>query len=226
MGDDLKKVFLISLIFICFFSFDVVKADYSINAESYVLIEKDSLRVLDGKNINKQLLTASICKILTCIVAIEEGEIYKEYIVTEDVVKQIGSSIYLEAGEKIRLIDLLYGMMLRSGNDAAYMISKIVGGDVTEFVKMMNSKAKEIGMKYSIFSNPSGLDEDSYNYSTAYDMGILMAYCMNNETFCEITSSESYTYKTSKGINKTFINKHKLVRAYDFITGGKTGVGV
>jgi len=172
----------------------ITYADYYVDAESYVLIEKESLRVLDGKNIDKQLLTASICKIMTCIVAIEKSDLEKEFIVTKDVISQVGSSIYLKEGEKIKLIDLLYGLMLRSGNDAAYMIAKSISGDVEKFVMLMNDKAKKIGMKHSYFSNPSGLDDINYNYSTAYDMAILMAYCLNNEVFSKITNSKEYSY--------------------------------
>jgi len=221
-----KRLIILFLMVICMIIPRITYADYYVDAESYVLIEKESLRVLDGKNIDKQLLTASICKIMTCIVAIEKSDLEKEFIVTKDVISQVGSSIYLKEGEKIKLIDLLYGLMLRSGNDAAYMIAKSISGDVEKFVMLMNDKAKKIGMKHSYFSNPSGLDDINYNYSTAYDMAILMAYCLNNEVFSKITNSKEYSYVNCFGERKTFLNKHKLVRAYDFVTGGKTGVGL
>ena len=124
---------------------------------------------------------------------------------------------------QVKLIDLLYGMMLRSGNDAAYMIAKSVGKNVDNFVIMMNEYAKKIGMKYSVFSNPSGLDDESYNYSTAYDMALLMASALNNDVFKQITSTRKYTFKSTNGSYRSFTNKHKLVTAYDFVTGGKTG---
>lgn len=228
MKGVLKKL-LIFLLTIVTFSMASNKlyanTDLNIDAKSYVLMEKQSCRVLEGKNINERLLPASITKILTCIVAIENGKLENYYTVTNDVVNQPGSSLYLELGEKIKLIDLLYGMMLRSGNDTAYMTAISVCASYKKFIDLMNETAKRIGMKNSFFMNPSGLDEQDENYSTAYDMGLLMAYCLNNEIFREITSTSVYTFKNATGKVRSIANKHKLIRGYDFITGGKTGVG-
>ena len=120
------------------------------------------------------------------------------------------------------LRDLLYGLMLRSGNDAALMIAKYVGGDVETFINMMNNKAKEIGMTNTIFVNPSGLDNtDVGNYSTSYDMALLTRYAMKYDEYKKIVKTKSHTVKTNK---KTYIwkNKNKLL-SEDYITGGKTG---
>ena len=225
MKGILRKIIIVILSYIIIFSISksVIAADNSIYADSYILIEKESKRILAGVRYNEKLLPASITKILTCIVAIENGELDQYYKVEKDVVLQSGSSIYLELGEEVKLIDLLYGMMLRSGNDAAYMISNVVCDSYNEFINLMNKKASDIGMRNSIFKNPSGLDDESENYSTAYDMAILMSYCLENETFRKITNTDVYSFKNKEGKSRTFSNKHKLVKGYDYITGGKTG---
>lgn len=216
------KVFSILLLFFILFGGINLKAS-GIFADSYILLEKDTLRVLDGKNIHEKFLPASITKIMTCIVAIENCNLEEEFVVTSDVTRQEGSSIYLEAGEKVSMKTLLYGMMLRSGNDAAYMVAKCTFGDFDTFIDKMNEYSKKIGMKNSVFHNPSGLDDDTCNYSSSYDMAILMAYALDNETFREIVSTKNYNYTSSNGTTHYFTNKHKLILSYDFITGGKTG---
>lgn len=219
-----KIAILLLIIIFCFsLSKKIFAFESTIYADSYVLIEKESKRILAGENYHKKLLPASITKILTCIVAIENGELDKYYKVTKDVTMQTGSSIYLELGEEVKLIDLLYGMMLRSGNDAAYMVSNVVCDNYNSFIDLMNDKAREIGMKNSYFKNPSGLDESTENYSTAYDMAILMAYCLENEMFRKITSTSIYSFENKDGKLRSISNKHKLVKSYDYITGGKTG---
>ena len=112
--------------------------------------------------------------------------------------------------------------MLRSGNDAALTIASYVGGNVDEFVKKMNEKAQEIGMKNTVFNNPSGLDQEKGNYSTAYDMAILTSYAMKNETYRKIVSTKSYKVKTNMNFY-SWINKNKLLHTHKYSTGGKTG---
>ena len=221
-----KIVLFILFIFSIFILFgSKVKAnnfnDYS---NSSILMDMDSGRVLYGKNIHNKNLTASIAKIMTCIVAIENGNLNDVCVVDEKTVNQIGSSAYLKFGDKIRLNDLLYGMMLRSGNDAAFLIGKTVGGNIKEFVRMMNLTAIKIGMKNSKFENVSGLDEDSQNISTAFDMALLMSYCMKNNEFRKIVCCRSHSFTSLLNNNYTFLNKHKLVNGNDNVTGGKTGV--
>ena len=120
------------------------------------------------------------------------------------------------------LKDLVYGLMLRSGNDAALAIADYVGNGVDNFVSMMNHKAKEIGMKNSTFNNPSGLDEEAGNFSTAYDMAILTSYAMQLKIYREIVKTKQYKLQTNKN---TYVwnNKNKLLKLYDYTTGGKTG---
>ena len=215
----MKKLLLFSLLFI--FSLSNCYASTS-SANEYILMELKTGRVIKGKNYNNPMLIASITKIMTCLLAIESGKL-DDVVVVDDVIKEsYGSGIYIEVGEKITLRDLLYGLMLRSGNDAALMIAKYIGKDVETFVNMMNNKAKEIGMTNTIFVNPSGLDNtDSGNYSTAYDMALLTRYAMNYDEYRKITKTKSHTVKTNK---KTYVwkNKNKLLNE-SYITGGKTG---
>ncbi len=191
---------------------------------SYIVMDADSSRVLEGSNIHEKRLIASTSKIMTCIVALENSNINQEIEVDDEVLKAYGSAIYIEKGEHIKLIDLLYGLMLRSGNDAAVEIASHVSSSIDEFVKLMNNKAKELNMKDTLFINPSGLEDSKVNgnISTPYDMALLMSYALNNDLFKEIISTKKYITKTDY---KTYlwINKNKLLHDYKYCIGGKTG---
>lgn len=192
------------------------------SAYEYVLMDMDSGRVIASKNMNSPKLIASITKIMTAILAIENKDVSEIVKVDESISKSYGSGIYISVGEEISLLDLLYGLMLRSGNDAAMQIASYVSGSEEEFVKLMNNKAKELGMKNTIFYNASGLDTATIgNKSTAYDMALLTKYAMQNETYKEIVKTKKHVVKTNL---KTYIwhNKNKLL-SEDYITGGKTG---
>lgn len=215
----MKKVLLFSLFFFLGINITYASTD---TAHSYILMDMDTGRVIESKNKDTPMLIASITKIMTCILAIENGNLDEIVTVDDSVLESYGSGIYISVGEKIKLIDLLYGLMLRSGNDAAIMISTYISGSEEEFVKLMNQKAKEIGMKNTIFYNSSGLDNTTRgNLSTSYDMALLTKYAMQNETYKEIVKTKKHTVKTNL---KTYIwhNKNKLL-SYDYVTGGKTG---
>ncbi|KHF38876.1 D-alanyl-D-alanine carboxypeptidase family protein [Halalkalibacter okhensis] len=196
--------------------------NFSVSAQAAVLIEQESGRVLYGKNEHTPLRIASITKIMTAILAIESGKM-------EDVVKVSsraegteGSSIYLRAGEEIKLKDLVYGLMLRSGNDSAVAIAEHVGGSLEGFVYLMNEKAEQLGMENTMFQNPHGLDDHEDHYSSAYDMGVLTRYAMGNELYREISSTKNYR---SEGDQiRVWHNKNRLLtELYKYSTGGKTG---
>ncbi len=192
------------------------------SAYEYILMDMDSGRVLASKNKDSPRLIASITKIMTAIIAIENKNINDIVKVDESISKSYGSGIYISIGEEITLLDLLYGLMLRSGNDAAIMIANYVSDSEETFVSLMNKKAKLLGMKNTIFYNSSGLDTETIgNKSTAYDMAILTSYAMKNDIYKEIVKTKKHIVKTNL---KTYIwhNKNKLL-AYDYITGGKTG---
>ena len=189
-------------------------------AESAILMDMGSKRILYGKDIHKQRSVASISKIMTAVIAIESGKMDDIVTVGDEIDKSYGSGIYITKGEEITLRDLVYGLMLRSGNDASYAIAHYVGGD--NFVDMMNKKAKEIGMNNTVFNNPNGLDEEEGNYSTVYDMALLTSYAMNIEEYQKIVSTQIHKVTTNKN-SYLWTNKNKLLFMYDYTTGGKTG---
>ncbi len=213
------KYFLLTLI-VFFFPISIHASVDS--AYSYTLMDMKTKRILASKNESNSKLIASITKIMTCILAIENKNLDDVVEIDDTVLQAHGSGIYVEVGEHMTLRDLLYGLMLRSGNDAAVMIAKYTAGSVSEFVNLMNNKAKQIGMKNTVFNNPSGLDDDEKgNLSTTYDMALLTSYAMQNKDYQEIVKTKKHTVKTDK---KTYVwtNKNKLLK-YNYITGGKTG---
>lgn len=163
-------------------------------------------------------------KIMTSLVAIKNSNINDIVEINESVLKSYGSGIYVEVGEQISLEDLLYGLMLRSGNDAAIAIADYVSGSMEKFSELMNEMATSIGMKSTTFINSSGLENDKGigNISTSNDMALLMSEALKNETFKKIVSTKKHTVKTNY---KTYIwhNKNKLLSNYEYCTGGKTG---
>lgn len=213
-----KIIFFIITFFIC------IKSTFalSIPSANAILIDQDSGRVLYSKNIDEKHLIASTTKIMTGVLAIESGKLDDVVTINESVLKSHGSGIYVTVGEKITLRNLVYGLLLRSGNDAALAIEDYLGGH-EKFVSDMNQKANEIGMNNTIFNNPSGLDDDETgNYSTCYDMALLMKYANNLYDFREISSTKKIIVKTT---DKTYswTNKNKLLFSYKYATGGKTG---
>lgn len=210
----------ISLFFLLFFPVSVL----AISASSSIAMDLTTGRVFHRNNIDEVRLIASTTKIMTAIVAIENSDISKNVIISEEVLKAYGSAIYIEVGENLTLKDLLYGLMLRSGNDAAIVIANEVAGSMTEFADLMNMTAAKIGMENTKFYNSHGLEESdgSGNTSTAYDMALLTKYAIQNDTFREIFGTKKYTVKTNY---KTYswTNKNKLLHNYEYTTGGKTG---
>ena len=214
----MKKIFwLITCVF--YLSPMSVKA-VSVNASSAILMDMDNKRVLYANNIHEIRSVASISKIMTAVLAIESGKLDEVVTIGDEIDLAYGSGIYIQKGEQLSLRDLVYGLMLRSGNDAAYSIAKFVGNE--EFVQMMNNKASEIGMINTTFNNPCGLDEKKGNYSTAYDMAILTSYAMSLDEYKKIVGTTFYKVKTNKNLYLWY-NKHRLIGKYNYITGGKTG---
>ncbi len=197
---------------------------YGISASSYIVMDQDSGRVLEGDNIENERLIASITKIMTCIIALEYGDINEVVKVDDSIIKSYGSGIYIQVGEELTLDDLLYGLMMRSGNDAALQIAKSVTGSIESFVYLMNQKAEVLGMKNTIFINPTGLEDNNGggNMSSVYDMAILTKYAMNNDNYRRYVSTKNLTVKSSYKTYK-WTNKNKLLFSYDYCTGGKTG---
>jgi D-alanyl-D-alanine carboxypeptidase (penicillin-binding protein 5/6) len=188
-----------------------------------VLIERDTLRILEEKDKDKKLPMASTTKIMTAILAIENGNLNDGITVSKNASGVEGSSIWLGVGEHVTLEDLLYGLMLSSGNDAAVAVAEHISGSVDNFVALMNAKAIKIGAKGTNFANPNGL-YDKNHYTTAYDLSLIAAYAMKNETFRKIVSTvywempwEGHAYK------RVLKNKNRNLWEYEGATGIKTG---
>ena len=195
----------------------------AISASSYIVMDTDNNRVLEGNNINKRSLIASITKIMTSMVVIDMTNVNKTVTIGDEVLKSFGSGIYVSVGEKISVINLLYGLMLRSGNDAAIALAYYTAGNMDNFAYLMNNKAKDIGMNNTTFVNSSGLEDgDKANYSTVYDMALLSGYAINNSLYKQIVGTKDITVKTDL---KTYVwhNKNKLLSSYKYCVGGKTG---
>ena len=214
----MKKIF-ISFILLLFPLRCLAISDTS---RASILMDMDSGRILYERNPDKERLIASITKIMTAVVALENNNIDDVVTVGEEVLKMYGSNIYVEVGEKLSLRDLLYGLLMRSGNDAAVVIANYVSKNETDFVKLMNKKAEEIGMNNTFFANCHGLDDDTKNYSTARDMALLSRYAYKNKDYRKITKTVKYQTKSNL---KSYVwyNRNKLLTQYEYATGGKNG---
>ena len=217
------SLFLLSLLMIFLTSLNNIKEVKSIeyNAKSYIVIEKDSKRILEGKDYYSTQSVASISKLMTFYVAHKYMDLDHIVTVGEEIHTIVGSAVYLVEGEQITLYELLVALLLRSANDAAVVIAKYVGGSIDNFIKLMNLEAKKLGMNNTIFNNPHGLDElDEGNISCAYDMVILLSELLNNPLFLKIENIKKYN-SSNHGV---WFNKNKLMKQYKYSTSCKTGV--
>jgi D-alanyl-D-alanine carboxypeptidase len=193
------------------------------SAQAAILMDRDSGRILFAKNADRELKIASLTKIMTALVAIEQSKLNSIVTVGPNAVGVEGSSIYLKKGEKIPLEHLLYGLMLRSGNDAATAIAEHVGGSVEGFVYLMNQKASFLGLDHTHFMNPHGLDQPDH-YSSAKDLAIMTSYALKNPTFRQIVKTQIKTIDwPNLEWDQKFYNKNKLLRLYPWADGVKTG---
>jgi D-alanyl-D-alanine carboxypeptidase (penicillin-binding protein 5/6) len=226
-GRGLKKaigVLVAVLMVINFIVFDVaIASTLTPSARAAILMDVVSGRILYAKDEKEKLPMASTTKIVTAITAIESGNL--QDIVTASMKAQNtgGSSIYLQAGERLSLEDLLYGLMLQSGNDAAVAIAEHVGGSVNGFARMMNEKAAEIGAFNSNFVNPHGLDTHNH-YTTAEDLGRIAAYALRNDVFSKIVSTKQKRIPWwGRDYCRVLKNKNKLLWSVKGGDGVKTG---
>lgn len=195
-----------------------------IYAKSIIVMEPVSKRVLYEQNIHQRLLPASITKILTCITTLENFNLDDIITITKEDINTTGSRIYLEEGDMISVEDLLYGLMLSSGNDAAKTLANHYSDNEADFIYKMNEIAKKVKMTSSSFMNSSGLDETTKNYTTAYDMALLMSYCLENPFFCKIIKTKKHTADILNSEKKLYFhNKHRLINSSEHFIGGKTG---
>ena len=219
-----RKIICLTAAFLMIVSSMTVNAEseLKVSALSAVLYCADSGQVIYEKAAHEKRAIASITKVMTAILALEndrDEEVKFSYSMIAE-----GSSMYLKVGDVLKISELVKGMMMISGNDAANAIAIAVGGSKERFADMMNEKAHEIGMKDTHFVTPSGLDDEEH-YSTAYDMALLCSYAMKNEKFREIVSQKSMKVEFISPENKvqTYVNHNKLLSLYDKCTGIKTG---
>ena len=197
--------------------------DFNSGTSSEIVMETTSNRVLYGSNIHEKKYMASTTKILTALVVIENCDVNETVTVGAKTVGVEGSSIYLEAGEKLSVKDLLYGLMLRSGNDCAETLAVHCSKSIENFAELMNSTAIKIGAKNSHFVNPHGLHNDDH-YTTAYDLALISCYAIKNKTFKEIVSTQKTRIPfTTHDTERILINKNKMLKEFDGSTGIKTG---
>ncbi len=193
------------------------------NSIAEIVMEVQTGRVLHQFNAHEKKYMASTTKILTAITIIENCKLDDTVTVTKDTIGIEGSSIYLQEGEILTVKDLLYGLMLRSGNDCAETLAKFCCGSNTKFAELMNKTAIRIGAKNSNFVNAHGLHDDNH-YTTAYDLALISSYAIKNEDFKEICSTESvYIPFTTMQTKRFLINKNKMLKNYEGCTGIKTG---
>ncbi len=193
------------------------------SGSSQIVINAESGRILSSYNKDMRLEMASTTKIATTIVAIENAPLDKSVEITDEMEGIEGSSIYLRKGEIWKLEDLLYGLMLQSGNDAATAVAIATAGSVDAFVDMMNALAKRLSLKNTLFDNPHGLHSDSH-YTSAYDLALITAYALKNPTFARIVSSKSHDVEGNDTLSaRTFYNKNKLLSSFEGANGVKTG---
>ena len=195
----------------------------SVSAQSAVVIEAETGTVLFGENMSERRAMASTTKIMTAILTIEAGDLDREFTVDSFAIMVEGTSMGLREGDRVSRRDLLYGIMLPSGNDAANAAAVSVSGSVAAFVEKMNAKAGALGPKDTHFANPSGLDAGGH-YTTAYDLAMLTAYAMKNEVFREIACCKSKDVEFGNPpYKRTLYNSNKMLTRYDGAVGVKPG---
>lgn len=213
----MKKRWLLCILCALTLTATIPRSAYAVDvsATAAVLMDADSGQLLYEKNAERQMLIASTTKIMTALVVLDYGGLQQVVTVKQSHMVE-GSSMYLKPGETVTVEELLYGLMLCSGNDAALALADCCGG-LEEFVQAMNDKAAELGMQDTSFANPNGLDDEDH-YSTARDMAVLAAYAAQNPTFRRICSTRTATVGS-----RTMTNHNKLLSQVEGCIGMKTG---
>jgi D-alanyl-D-alanine carboxypeptidase (penicillin-binding protein 5/6) len=204
-----------------------VKKEHSvepvIEAQSVMVVDFDSGTILYEKNSNEKLQIASITKLMTAIVALEEGNLDDYVAISSKAALTEGSKVWLLGGEEITLRNLLYAVLIHSGNDAAVAVAQHIGGDVDTFVKKMNTKAKKLGLRSTHFENPIGFDAKS-NYSTVYDLTLLARYAYRKPFIRKAAQTSSMTIEsTDGGITHEISSTNDLLNSFLNVLGLKTG---
>lgn len=215
-----KKSVFIAVAVLIYVGSSVLASDRFFSANAICLYNATDNKMIYGHNENLKMSPASITKIVTAITALEMGNPKSTVIVDEKSAGTEGSSIYLKSGEKMTLKQLIFGLMLNSGNDAANAIANYFGYD--DFINEMNNTAKWAEAYSSNFENPSGLDGENH-YVTALDMAKITDYALGNEVFSEIVSTKTAVIKNEEGKERYLKNHNKLLWYSDSYIGVKTG---
>ena len=220
-----KKILLFFFVFIFLFNFNISFASeenpLKLNARSCVVIDRTSKQILFGKNEYNKVKMASTTKIMTATIIIENCDLNNIVTISKKAAGTGGSRLGLKTGDKITIKDLLYGLLLVSGNDAAVALAETCSGSVSDFADIMNEKAKELQLYNTHFETPHGLDSDNH-YTTAYELALLTDYALNNSTFQNIVGTKNYTI-TINGYTKNLTNTNELLGSVNGIYGVKTG---
>lgn len=226
MKKRVSIILILSMLIILFTSnkFEVAEA-YEVNsaAKAMVVLEGNTNTVLYSKNANQELAMASTTKIVTAILAIENcRDLDEKFLVSEKAIGIEGTSIYLKSGERLSMRELLYGLILASGNDCAVAIAEYFEGE-EHFVEMMNNLAESLGLEHTHFANPHGLDAEGH-YTSAYDLAVLTSYALKNPTFKEIVSTERMVIEKNDLYQARYLkHKNRLLFTDKNCIGVKTG---
>ena len=193
-----------------------------VTARSAVVMEARTGRVLYERNMNERRFPASTTKIMTLIIALERGNLDDVVTVSAHAAGTEGSTIWLAPGDKITLRELLYGMMLHSGNDATVAVAEHIAGSVDAFARLMTAKAKELGATDTHFVNANGLPDDAH-YTTAHDMALIASYGYSLPGFEEIVSTKEVTFPWVKDETHRLRNENQMLWLYEGGNGVKTG---
>ncbi len=209
------------VVLFCSLFFGASPKEAAPGGSSWAVIDADTGRLLDGYNENVRLPIASLTKIWTALTFIESGTSFGEVLISPEAASAEGSSLYLKQGVKMDATALLYGLMLRSGNDAARALSEQAGGSLEGFVDLMNEQAVVYGLNDTVFTNPSGLHDDRH-LSTAYETALMLHFAMENDQFRKIATTKNYRYESEDQIY-SWRNKHRLIHSEPTAIAGKTG---
>lgn len=246
----MKRLFIVCILFILLFSnissiavnassqddniWPKGPSSKSISADSAIVMELSTGLILYQKNMNKEHFPASITKILTTLLCLENSSLGETVTFSHDAIYGIernSSHIGIDVGEKLTMEQCLYGIMLESANEACLGVAEHISGSVSKFADLMNSKAKELGCKNTHFTNPNGLHNEKH-YTSAYDMALIAKAAMENSTFRKITGTKRYTIPpTNKQTETRYMRNHQQMLnpyrypqyEYEYCIGGKTG---
>ena len=226
----MKKIINIIIVILCFLSFiNPIHAEElsNITSKNILLIDYDTNDIIYEKNIDDKELIASTTKIMTALVSIENIDNYEEkVVVTSEMLKDIEydySVVGFKTGDVVTYDDLLYGTLLRSGADATNILGYSIGGNIDDFVKLMNNKAEKLGMNNTHYTNTIGMDDNKNNYSTARDLSILLKYAFKNKKYKEVITTKEYVTTNSITLKGPLSKMHGKDLNMSYVLGGKTG---